>query len=288
MEPLTTAANAIIGDAVSDIRQGFVSGAAAISERMLEEKDQRIKSLENEMRKKDSSFNREKAEFSQQSLREKAECAREKQDQKDRLQLLKNFILGHTTCVGCNNQFNNRLYIPYILTCGHTVCSTCFFEKPVITDEEKETYVKYKKDLKEKGRNGDRTWKNWDWDLFTDSVATKQKFVDDYDKKSEEIAELERQSRKPEGTKYEGKCPKCGIIVEGIRYDVLSTFSVVKDMFAFGKRRARKSVRKIKKRKSARKSKKRKSARKSKKSARKSKKSVRKSKKRKSVHKNRK
>jgi hypothetical protein len=256
------------------IQSGLNKGSVAICEGMLKDKDTRIKQMEEIYKTNTEEKNKEIAIKETELLSERK-----------RLALLKEFISNHTKCVGCKNQFDTLLHIPYVLTCGHTICSYCFFNIPIISDEQEKRYAKYIEEILppppsslQRNDSGDFSLKkitkavaNVAESVLGDNPVERIRFMRRYQEIQNQI---EQQQKHLQGFDHIGKCPLCKTPQRGLRYDLLATFTAVKN-FSFG----RKSIKRNKKSKSIkRKSKntiknkksKRKSSKKSKKNKRKS------------------
>jgi len=273
------------------IQSGLNKGSVAICEGMLKDKDRRIKQMEEIYKTNTEEKDKEIAIKETELLSERK-----------RLALLKEFISNHTKCVGCKKQFDTLLHIPYVLTCGHTICSYCFFNIPIISDEQEKRYAKYIEEILppppsslQRNDSGDFSLKkitkavaNVAESVLGDNPVERIRFMRRYQEIQNQI---EQQQKHLQGFDHIGKCPVCKTPQRGLRYDLMATFTAVKN-FSFG----RKSIKRNKKRKSIKRNKKSKSIKrkskkniKNKKSKRKSsKKSKNKSKKRKSTKRNKK
>lgn len=250
------------------IQSGLNKGSVAICEGMLKDKDRRIKQIE-------EIFKTSSSEKDKQIAIKETELLSERK----RLALLKDFISKHTKCVGCDKKFDTLLHIPYVLTCGHTLCSLCFFNIPIITDEEEQRYAKYMEDIlppppSSLQRNDSGGFLRKMTKSFAEAIGRdddpvkRERFMRSY---QEKVRQIEEQQKHLQGFEHIGKCPVCKTPQRGLRYDLLATFNAVKE-FSFGKngkniknkKNKSKSIKKSNKRKSKRKSiNKRKSKRKS-------------------------
>ena len=208
--------------------------------------------------------------------------AKDKQllSEQNRFVRLKEFISKHAKCVGCEKKFDTILHIPYVLTCGHTVCSFCFFNIPIISVEDEQQYIKYIKEKLpappslQKNESEERSFtgaitraaaaaagavSSVAGSLF-DDPAKRVRFMRSY---QEKVRQIEEQQKHLQGFEHIGKCPVCKTPQRGLRYDLLATFNAVKE-FSFGKNKRNKKSSKNKKSKSIkRKNKNKKSKRKS-------------------------
>lgn len=265
-------------DFSSMVQRGMNEGSAVICKNMLAQ-------LEEAIKKKDTRLTQMEQIYIQNLDAKEKELLSERK----RLALLKEFISKHTKCVGCEKKFDSLLHIPYVLTCGHTLCSLCFFNIPIITDEEEQQYATYMAEIlpppPSLQRNDSGGFLSKVTRSFVKAIAIdddpvrREKFMRSY---QEKVRQIEEQQKHLQGFEHIGKCPVCKKPQRGLRYDLLATFNAVKE-FSFGKngknkKNKRKSIKKSNKRKSIkRKSIKRKSIKKSNK-----RKSKRKSNKRKS------
>jgi len=231
------------------------------------------------LKEKDTRFERNEKIYKQNMDEKHAELLSEK----NRLAHLKEFISSHAKCVGCKKKFDSLLHIPYVLTCGHTICSHCFFNIPIITDEENARYNEYVRDAKQPSG-------------FFSQIAQMIPLGEPQETFQKRIVatrkKIEEQQTHLQGFEHIGKCPECNNTPQrGLRYDLLASFNAVKE-FSFGKNKRNKKSKSIKrksKRKSIKNIKNKKSKRKSIKKSKNKRKSIKKSKnKRKSIKRNKK
>lgn len=245
-------------DFSSMLQKGMNEGSALICKNMLAQ-------LEETIKKKDTRLTQMEQIYIQNLNAKEKELLSERK----RLALLKEFISKHTKCVGCEKKFDSLLHIPYVLTCGHTVCSLCFFNIPIITDDEKQKYETYKKEAEPQpsqpsppappslqrhdsgGFLSTATKSLFEYIVGDDDPAKRERFMRSY---QEKVRQIEEQQKHLQGFEHIGKCPVCKKPQRGLRYDLLATFNSVKE-FSFGKnsknkKNKRKSIKKSNKRKS--------------------------------------
>ena len=249
-------------DFSSVLQKGMNEGSALICKNMLAQ-------LEEAIKKKDTRLTQMEQIYIQNLDAKEKELLSERK----RLALLKEFISKHTKCVGCEKKFDSLLHIPYVLTCGHTLCSLCFFNIPIITDEEDQRYAKYMEDIlpppPSLQRNDSGGFLTKMTKSFVKAIAIaidddpviREKFMRSY---QEKVRQIEEQQKHLQGFEHIGKCPVCKKPQRGLRYDLLATFNAVKE-FSFGKnsknkKNKRKSIKKSNKRKSNKRKSKRKSS----------------------------
>ena len=238
-----------------------------------------IRDLERAIKEKDTRFARNEQIYEQNME------AKDKQllSEQNRFVRLKEFISKHAKCVGCEKKFDTILHIPYVLTCGHTICSYCFFNIPVISSEDEKRYIKYIEEtlpappsLQRNDSGGSFTGTitraaaaaagavSSVADSLFDDPEERRKFIKWFQKTEKQIlAQTEKIKLYQKGFEHIGKCTVCKTPQRGLRYDLLATVNVAKE-FSFGKNKRNKKSSKNKKSKSIkRKNKNKKSKRKS-------------------------
>ena len=191
---------------------------------------------------KDKRFERNEKIYKQNMDAKHAELLSEK----NRLVRLKEFISSHAKCVGCDKKFDSLLHIPYVLTCGHTICSCCFFNIPIITDKENTLYEEYVLEAKQP---------RGFFSKFADMISLDE--PESQERFQKRIVatrtKIKEQQEHLQGFEHIGKCPVCKTPQRGLRYDLLATFNAVKE-FSFGKNKRNKKRKSSKNKKSKRKS----------------------------------
>lgn len=229
-------------DVVDEMKKKLGEMAFSACQGMLSERDTRLTL-------KEQIYNQNMDAKDKELLSEKNRLAQKEQEysqnldiEKNRLVRLKEFISSHAKCVGCKKKFDTILHIPYVLTCGHTLCSLCFFNIPIITHEDQTLYDEYIKH----SRTGffDKLQ-----DMIREAGGETQETFQNRIKAIK--LKIEEQKTHLQGFEHIGKCPVCKTPQRGLRYDLLATFNAVKE-FSFGKKRKnkRKSIKKSIKRKS--------------------------------------
>jgi len=268
-------------DEIDEIKKQIIELSLTECQEMLKEKDTRFA-------QKEQIHNQNMDAKHAELLSEKNRLAQKEQEysqnldiEKNRLVRLKEFISSHAKCVGfgCKKKFDSLLHIPYVLTCGHTICSYCFFDIPIITDEENAQYNEYARDANQPRGFFSKIAQMIPLGESQEAFQTRIKAIK---------LKIEEQKTHLQGFEHIGNCPVCKTPQRGLRYDLLATVNVAKE-FSFGKnKRNKKNKKSIKNKKSKRKSiKNKKSKRKSIKNIKKSK-NKRKSIKRKSIKRNKK